>query len=313
MNTIDKYQKYYDKIQAVAQGQAAAIDESMVKESSSFAALRKKGATLYAAWAKDYEDMENAVNAVLAERNYSDFYKNNEVARVRAVYEESMGKLVKEFKDCVESTLAVKEAALNKMFTGAPSQEQLNLLQALQLREDELDEEEVLRIACELASNYNAIKALHKIASKAGCGFVLPELYNADVLIERFAWVKNYLNDRCHDMGMLWKQMSFDGRCFFGTEWEDANYENNAVEIFDKHNALNLQGAKVLPESENSNHLTDDERATLNAMFGGIRRSSDLEVAVLQVVTENPSLAKAIAKHDVYKNFLPNNRKVENK
>ena len=91
------------------------------------------------------------------------------------------------------------------------------------------------------------------------------------------------------------------------------NYENNAVEIFDKHNALNLQGAKVLPESENSNHLTDDERATLNAMFGGIRRSSDLEVAVLQVVTENPSLAKAIAKHDVYKNFLPNNRKVENK
>ena len=101
--------------------------------------------------------------------------------------------------------------------------------------------------------------------------------------------------------------MSFDGRCFFGTEWEDLNYNNTAVELFDKHNALSLMGAKLVPESPDpdSAPLTEDERATLSAMFGGLRSSKELEKAVLTAVTEDETVAGLIAKHDVYKNFLP--------
>lgn len=308
--SVNKYQEQYDKIQAAAQKQAAAIDASMVRDASSFADLRKKGVALRAAWAKEYEEMENAVNSILAERNYSDVYKNERVSQVRAVYEDSMEKLKNEFRECVNSTLAAKEAALNKMFSTAPTQEQLNLIQTLQLRGNDLSEEEIMRIACDFADNYNAMKALKKVAKDAGCNLALPELYNADVLFERFAWVKNYLKERCRDMGVLWREMSFDGRCFFGTEWEDLNYNNTAVEIFDKHNALCLMGAKLVPESSDpdSAPLTEDERAALNAMFGGLRSSKDLEKAVLTAVTEDETVASLIAKHDVYKNFLPSSK-----
>lgn len=308
--SVNKYQEQYNKIQAAAQKQAAALDASMVRNASSFADLRKKGVALYAAWAKEYEEMENAVNSILAERNYSDVYKNERVSHVRAVYEESMEKLKNEFRESVNSTLAAKEAALNKMFSTAPTQEQLNLLQALQLRGNDLSQEEIMRIGCDFAGNYNAMKALQKVAKEAGCNLVLPELYNADVLFERFSWVKNYLEERCRDMGMLWKQMSFDGRCFFGTEWEDMNYNNTAVELFDKHNALSLMGAKLVSDSPNPDAapLTEDERAFLNAMFGGLHSSKELEKAVLTAVTEDETVTSLIAKHDVYKNFLPNSK-----
>lgn len=307
MNT-NNYWEQYGKIQAAAQKQAVAIDESMTKPFLSFAELRKRGVAMYAVFLKDSEDMDNAVNAIMMNANYSPLYKTERATQVKAIYEESVSKLKQEFKQLVSATLVGKEAALNKLFSTTPTAEQLGLLQALQIRGDNLSEEEIVRIACDLADNYNAMKALQTIAKNVGCALTLPELYNADVLFERFQWVKDYLSDRCNDFGTPWGKMSPFGRVFFGSEWEDPNYNNFAVELFDNHNALRVQEARLNASPEDFSALTEDERATLSSMFGGLRSSKELEKAILNAVTEDGSVANLIAKHDVYKNFLPNTK-----
>lgn len=298
------HREYYEKIQAAARKQAVDADKLARRESLSFGELRQKGVAMYVAYAKDYEDMEKAVAAIQNHRDFSEIYKQEQSAKVRNVYGESINKLKKEFSSLVTSTLEATEVALNKMFTTAPTPEQLNLLQTLQLREDDLTEDEVMRIACELASNYNAIKALQKIARKAKIKLSLPEQYDSDSLMEHLTWVKAYLAERLHDFATPWSQMHPNGRAFFGSEWDDLNYNTYAVKVFDEHSPIQMQ-KNVTAVSVAS--LTDDERATLSHMFGHLKTSKDIEKAVLTAVIENETIAKLISKHDVYKNFLPSN------
>ncbi len=302
MNT--NFQEYYEKIQNVARKQAVDMDKSVKSNSLSFGELREKGIAMYAAYAKDYDDMENAVKSIMAHPHYSDSYKQEQAAKVRAVYTESIKKLKNEFSSSVDSAITTKETAFNKMLAAAPSQEQLNLLQTLQLREDNLTEDEVLRIACELASNYNAMKALQRIASKTGISLALPEQYNSDVLFEKLAWVKNYLEEQIHNFATPWRQMSPNGRAFFGEGWEDLNYKN-AVIIFDEHSPIQKEVASLRSESAT---LSEEEQTTLNTMFGHLKNSKQLEKAILEVVTENSVVAEMVKKHPVYKNFLTNSK-----
>lgn len=138
------------------------------------------------------------------------------------------------FKETADSIFLEKRKFVEKMLATAPTPEQTNLLTALKLRGGDIDNEELRKIAPQLMSNYQAVKALQSIAQMHNMRIPLPPRCDYQVLCDSLDWAEKYVADRIHDMRNFTglRNMHPWSRYFFG-DYNDHLYIEHTVELFD--------------------------------------------------------------------------------
>lgn len=214
-----------------------------------------------------------------------------EVAAVRADAATNLEAVVK-------LMLAEKKTALEKMLATAPSAEQTNLLNTLQVQGNRITPDEIKSIAVQLSGNYRALHALQAIAEKAGHRLHLPVQSDYQELTEALKWTEKYLYTAIADMKNTthYRQMNFDSRCFLavytatGEEvHDDLNYKANAIDILDGN-------TQTTPKVE-ARTLSDQEKTIVESLFSDGTPVGD---AMTQIMN-SPELKTLVSLHPDYK------------
>ena len=139
-----------------------------------FAEIRTYAIEQYSRIAEKQAEVDAAYEKMLGMNIYTPEYLAKikkageaEVADVRADAAANLEAVVK-------LTLAEKKTALEKMLVTAPSTEQTNLLNTLQVQGNRITPDEIKSIAVQISGNYRALHALQAIAEKAGHRLYLP-------------------------------------------------------------------------------------------------------------------------------------------
>lgn len=207
-----------------------------ITETYLFANIIKEGRQHMATLAKEWEDHEAAVKRICD--RYAPSVQQEKIAELDAAFEEKRNEHSNSFSALVKKTVDAKRAAINEMVAVAPTTEQLNLLQALQLQ-GEFNEGEINMILPHLIGNYRALATLRGMAKKAGYALLIPAQFDYAELTEYLDWTEKYLADRCHDMATFNGEVGdFFGKTFFDTYGgghDDPNFKNNAIDMFDSN------------------------------------------------------------------------------
>ena len=137
-----------------------------------------------------------------------------------------------ELKALASEVIAEHREKLEKALSVAPTAEQLNLLTALQLRDD-ISEEELNSIAGQLGTNFQAIKAMQSIAKKKGVNMHLPEKYDYETSKDNLDKAEKYLSERIYNLRNYRSKMQLDfyDRMFFGEGGYDNFYDAYTAEL----------------------------------------------------------------------------------
>ena len=199
---------------------------------STFTELRKYGQTLFNEIVAEKEKQDKAIEEM--KEIYAPAYILTKQQEFNAALYEFSQNHANRFKEAADSIFREKREYVEKMLATAPTTEQTNLLTALQLRGADIDNDELRRIAPQLMSNYQAVKALQSIAQTHDMRVPLPPRCDYQVLSDGLNWAEKYVADRIHDMrnytGM--RNMHPWSRYFFG-DYNDHLYIEHTVELFD--------------------------------------------------------------------------------
>lgn len=262
----------------------------------SMSSLRETGQSICIEIRLLRDEKREAIDKYQKSGKYAQDFIQKKVAEIEAEYKPQFEELVGKFRIEVEKTIANKKARLDNMVSAPPTQEQLNLLTALQMRGKNISIGEIQRIAVNLADNYQAFISLKNIADNLGMWLMVPEQFDYDSIQKSISWSEKYLMDRVHDLSLPWKQMNAYGRMFFGTGWNDGMYEQNAIAILD--GAKQMKTVIVKPKV-----LTDTEKATLDRLFENVG-GDELESKVRGLAAESDSLKNLLALHPTYGSML---------
>ncbi len=273
------------------------------KDLYSLSALHKKGQECYAKIAAKRIETARAKEATVSSAKKSRLYSDEGIAelckKLETKFTEEAATVQGAFKESVKKVLAYKRANLDKMLSTAPTQEQLNLLSALQIRKSSLSPGEVNKIAASLSGNYNALSALRTIAKSSGIDISIPAGLDYEALSRSLEWAEKYLNERCEDISKEWGKMTPFGRLFFGTEWNDNLFEDNAVSVLDNAAQMSVE---VVPATR---VITTTEKEMIDNLFKGVSET-DLADKVKAAANESKAVEGLIRLHPDYRGFLEN-------
>ena len=165
------------------------------------------------------------------------------------------------------------------------------------MRRKELQESEILHIAPMLVGNYNAFKTLQSIALDNGYRLIVPTSLDYEELGRSLEWTEKYLNERITDFTHPWNQMSPNGRCFFGSEWEDRLYLEQAVSVLDENTQMNEPTAAIYKRE-----LTESEIRVLEMVFDGY--APDNLANRVNEAAKSDELKSLIMLHPEYSKYL---------
>lgn len=137
-----------------------------------------------------------------------------------------------ELKALASEVVAEHREKLEKSLAAAPTAEQLNLLTALQLRDD-VSEGELNSIAGQLGENFQALKALQSIAKKKSVNIHLPEKYDYEAIKTNLDRVEKYLSERIYGLRNYRskRELDFYDRMFFCEGGYDNFYDAYTAEL----------------------------------------------------------------------------------
>lgn len=238
---------------------------------------------------------------------YADKYIQNKEAEFRNKEAVIVSEGVAKIKEATKKIIDTKKAALNKMLTTAPTQEQLNLLQSLKMQGKSLSKTEIDAILPELADNYRALKNMQAIAQGVGFTVIFPSQYDYDEMSRSLEKAEKYLAERTEDIGKPTREWSLASDCFFGPvkynlsaeEWEAQKWSDPLYSDF----AIVLDGnIQTAPIVEPVKELTKGEKQILNNLFAD-REGEDLKEAV-KLAAESPNITELISRSE-YAQYLP--------
>ncbi len=261
--------------------------------------VRVKGVELYAALQMARAENEEKTSTIAADKKYSQEYKQNIIDELNSEFEAKAVELSSAFVNTVQAALLGKKNNISLMMITAPTQEQLNLLTSLQMRFNDVSEAEFSRIAPMLVGNYNAFKALQKIAKDCGFTITPPPSLDFDNISKSLEWAEKYLQDRVVDFMLPWNQMNPYGRYFFGAEWDDLYYREYAVNVLDE----TVQLQTPVPVVEKTT-ISTTETQFLEEMFSKYSDLNELKLKVKEVAEGSEELRSLLSKHPAYKGFL---------
>ncbi len=261
--------------------------------------VHTKGVQLYAAIQAAREENEKNVDSILSDEKYSQEYKQKIINELNSEFEAKAVELSRAFINTVQAAMLGKKNNLSLMMITAPTQEHINLLTSLQMRFGDVTEDEFTKIAPMLVGNYNAFKTLQKIANDCGFKITPPPSLDFDKINKALEWAEEYLQARITDFTLPWKQMSFDGRHFFGSDWDDLNYRENAVKILDDNVQLQTP-SPIIEKAE----ITPAETELIEEMFAKYTDLDELKKKVKEAAETSEEIRILLLKHPAYKDFI---------
>ena len=237
------------------------------------------------------------------------------------VIAERREKLVAQFDTLVENIVeATKQdiAALSdfklekigKMITTAPTEDQLRLLSALQMRGD-VDTTEVHHILPMFFNNYQSMRVLQAISEQNGINLYLPVQLDCRAMYDTLNEATSFLLSASKELPKNLRNMPVQFHAFFTTnpdsKDEDKQYDpsyQKYIDLFD--NVPQLQGVKT-----EKKRLSEVEKTRLNWYFKDVAdldetdESDKLTIAhrVEEVIAAHPEVKELILLSD-YKSFV---------
>ena len=186
-----------------------------------FVEIRAYAMKIYAAMATAQADYEKAITDLKDSGKYNASYIQSVQNDFTIKFTAEVKKAAEELGEIVKATCDHKRNAIEKMLTEAPSNDQMNLLNALKLQGKGIEPDEVKSIAAQLMGNYRAIHALRVMAAEQGIKLSFPAQYDYQQLKDTLNRAEAYLKDRVRDLSNYTdqKHMDFYSKMFFGV-WE---------------------------------------------------------------------------------------------
>ena len=220
---------------------------------------------------------------------YAVSYIQNKQKEFAAEEERVANECIENFKKAYKEVLETKRNAVDDMLATAPTQEQLNLLQSLQMQGNSLTKEEIAIITPKLSDNYRAIKTLQTIAKKIGFNVILPPQFDFDEINTQLKYAENYLEERANDLKRPKLQWHLDSDCFFGPPEYPDNRWNAVVEVLDGT-------IQTTPVIEPVKKLTETETTILKNVFAD-KQGEELTKAVTEAA-KSPNMADLISRSE---------------
>ena len=240
---------------------------------------------------------------MIQSNKYSPEYLNKQRRQMEDDYRTAAENIEESYRKDVESFITRKTELLDQMLVTAPSEEQRNLLTALQMRGSHVTRGELMRIAPIFYSNYNAMMAFSQICDSTGYSVHLP-LENAMELYDDLDNLRNYFTQASHQIGRTDKP-DMAWRAFFYADPESENITADAnitsfAQRFDSISQLQDKTADV---------LTYGEQARIKELFKGLDRLNPQKPADLlkivdktkTIINDNPKDLELIMRTDYYK------------
>lgn len=186
-----------------------------------FTEIRSHAMKVYANIATAQVEYEKTVQDLKNSGKYNDAYIQKIRQEMITKLEEGVKVSADELWEMVKETCDYKRTAIEKMLIEAPTNDQMNLLNALKLQGKNVDPDEVKSIAAQLMGNYRAIHALRVMAAEQGIKLSFPAQYDYQQLKETLNRTEAYLKDRVRDLSNHTDKnhMGFYSKMFFGV-WE---------------------------------------------------------------------------------------------
>lgn len=200
-----------------------------------------------------------------------DVWSNKVIAERRekliGEFNEMVKGAVKAIRQDIETLTSTKMDKIGDMLATAPSEEQLRLLSALQMRKD-IDYTEIIHILPVFFENYQAMKVLSAIGERNGVALELPSQLDCRTMFDMLNEATDYLLRACDELPKEWKDLSITYHAFFtvnpkekGKQY-DPRYQQY-IDLFDY--TPQLQDCKAEKQ-----YLSQDEKAKIDWYFRDI-------------------------------------------
>lgn len=165
-------------------------------------------------------------------------------------------------KEDIRNFVITKTEKIDKMISTAPSEDELRLLQAIQMRGNNISRAEIMRIMPSLYSNYNSMKILQNIGRSVNCVVHLPQNADAIEMLETLDSAGQYFT-RMTDEAVNPGKPSLMARPFF---YIDENDQDKCID-----GAVNTfsEVLDYVPQINDFNvdYITATDRARLQILF----------------------------------------------
>lgn len=223
-------------------------------------------------------------------------------------FDELVKKIIETAKQDIVSFTSSKLEKIYNMLITAPTEEQLRLLSALQMRGD-IDPVEVHHILPVFFQNYQAMKILGVISEKSGITLNLPVQLDCRTMYKTLDEASDYLINACDELCKKWDNVNIKYRAFYtsNSKEKDKQYDplyQQYINLFDS--TPQLQDCKTEKE-----HLSQSEKVRIDWYFKDVAtlNPSDLgdDIAILRRVKEvmdaHPDMIQLL-KLSTYKKYV---------
>lgn len=230
-----------------------------------FAGIQREMQDLYFFLSNERAILDSELNEL------KDVWSNKVIAERRtkliSEFDEMAKEAVEATRQDIETLTSAKMDKIGEMLATAPSEEQLRLLSALQMRED-IDHTELIHILPVFFENYQAMKVLSAIGKRNGIALGLPSQLDCRTLFETLNEATDYLLNACDEFSKEWKDVSIRYHAFLtvNPKEKDRQYDphyQQYIDLFDY--TPQLQDCKAEKQ-----YLSQGEKAKIDWYFRDI-------------------------------------------
>lgn len=271
-----------------------------------FSGIQKQMQTLYLFISNERKYLYEDINKL------KDVWSNKVIAEKREQlaqqFNEMVASIVEATKQDIAALISSKFEKIGNMLCTAPTEEQLRLLSALQMRGD-VDSIEVHHILPVLFENYQSMRVLQAISEQNGITLNLPVQLDCRVMFDTLNEASDYLLGACNELSKKWDNMDIKYHAFYTVKdnEKDTQFDplyQHYIDLFD--NTPQLQ--EVTAEKQ---RLSKAEIARINWYMRevkGLDFSNPADYITIakkveDVIKENPDMV-ALFKLSEYKDFV---------
>ncbi len=238
-------------------------------------------------------DLEKQIKE--AGRNYMPGYVEQQRKTLLAKQNELFNKVVAGLRQEVKELSDNKREKVRKMVQTAPTAEQLNLLSALNMR-DNLTAIELQSIVPAFFGSYQSLRNLETIATKNGITLKLPVQMDARTMFEEISKAEEYLTAACNNIAKEKKNRNVLYEEFFldDPSRPGVNLSPTYRAFIDDLDSI-PQLQDVVTEKTN---LTPSEKARIDFYFNDITGEEAILKKTAEVMHDHPDMVEALEVSD---------------
>lgn len=238
-------------------------------------------------------------------------------AKLNKAFDEMVQTVIEATRQDIAELSSAKMEKIGDMLATAPTDEQLRLLKALEMRGD-VDSLEVHHILPVFFTNYQSMRVLKAVSEANGVTLNLPVQLDCRTMFDTLKEATDYLLGACNELGKEWKNIHISYHAFYTLNDKDPDKQYDPkyqtyIDMFD--NTPQLQECKT-----EKKHLSRAEQAKVDWLFRDVAsldpaNSGDYTVIlnhVETIVKEHPEMVDVL-RLSQYKAFVAKVDPIEDK